>query len=143
MCADSRAAAPSQCPPEHLHAQIQAVDMDRRLHACFCAGHNSCYRLSTSCVAALYTSLPQEVEQELIFCANILLEKENPGVRGCCISSFASRSLAELPPPTPLPVGSQQTQFLHHTQGARGRGWPQHHHLAAGSLLGAAALPAL
>lgn len=114
----------SLCPPGPLHAQVRAADTHVRLHVGFCAGeqrHNSCYHLRASCVAARNTDLPQEPERELIFCANILLGKENPRcIRWSCTFSFTSRSPAELPPSTPLPAGSQQTPLLFHSPGQAG-----------------------
>lgn len=52
------------------------------------------------------TNLPQEPEQELIVCANILLEKEKPRcTQWSCTFTSSSPSPAELPPSTPLPSG--------------------------------------
>lgn len=66
------------------------------------------------CKAARNMYLPQEAEQELIFCANILLEKEKPWcIQLSCIFNFTCHSLAELHPSTLLPVGSQQTCSRH------------------------------
>jgi len=119
----------SLCPPKHLHTQIQAADMHTQLLLCFCTGeqgHNSYYHLRT-CIAARNTYLPQNAERELIFCANILLEKENPWcIWLSCTFNSTPPALQSCCPPARCPwdpgraaAGLQQTQSLFHTQEAR------------------------
>lgn len=93
----------------------------------------------SSRTAAPNTRLLQEAERETIFCANILLEKENPWCTQLSSAFIFTSKPCRAASFHPVPRGSQQTSskenFCSNSIPKRreGAGQPQHQHLAAGA----------